>query len=307
MLIRDKETYAIVLKLNLAAVSPLVLPVGVQGQQSNENDGQETAGNAGVDTGAVVRSVLESENQAACDTTDTTETDQGRTAEGALPLATDVVGLVGHGGRDVRVGTSGDQEDGEVADARRTGEAHDGKTDQTQNHVEDDDRPADLVLVASPASRKHDEGTKDVRRSDQALRRSNSETHVLVQDDGEEVSQRVCDGGAVEEDLMTVSFRNSWTHLTTYESIAPDLGVETGTEEFGRGERFVLGITTIMVDTVDDELSLTLGDELPGLMGLVGEVNQRPVTNDTEEARQSTLDDEDPAPSGEALESVHLH
>lgn len=45
----------------------------------------------------------------------------------------------------------------------------------------------------------HDDGGKDVWRGDQALRSSNSETHTLVENDGQEICDGVCASGGQAE------------------------------------------------------------------------------------------------------------
>lgn len=82
--------------------------------------------------------------------------------------------------------------------------------------------------------------------------------------------------------------------LKTYHGETPDLDVHSTLEELGNGEWLGLGITTIPVDTVDDELGFALVQEFPALVCLVWEVDEGPVTDDTKEACKRAFDDEDP-------------
>ena len=72
----------------------------------------------------IPRRILGPEDRPPADTADAPESDKHRRAEGALPLAADVVGLVGECGGDIGVCARGDEEDAEVACGWRRGEAH---------------------------------------------------------------------------------------------------------------------------------------------------------------------------------------
>ena len=72
----------------------------------------------------IPRRILGPEDRPPADAADPAESDKHRRAEGALPLAADVVGLVGEGGWDIGVCACGDEEDAEVACGWRRGEAH---------------------------------------------------------------------------------------------------------------------------------------------------------------------------------------
>lgn len=94
------------LELLLAAASLAVLGLEVEGEQADDDEGETGSGDGGVDAGLVTgTSILGAEDEGANDTTDTTEPDEGGGTEGALPLATDVVSLVGEDGGNVAVGT----------------------------------------------------------------------------------------------------------------------------------------------------------------------------------------------------------
>ena len=208
------------------------------------------------------------ENQAACNTADTAKTDKSSAAERTLPLSTDVVGLVSHGCRDVRVRARAGKEDTEVSDTGVLVETHQGETDEDKDHVEDDDRSTGMVLVANPAGEEHDDTGKNIWRSDQALSRANAVAHTLTEDDGKEVGESVGDGGSVEED-----------HGET-----PHLDIRASSQELAKVEGLNERVTTIGLDAVDDELDLALVQEPPGLVLAIREINEGPVTDDTNKA-----------------------
>jgi hypothetical protein len=54
-------------------------------------------------------------------------------------------------------------------------------------------------------------------------------------------------------------------------------------------------------------LALSHAQEAPVLAPGVGEVDEKPVTRDTEEHGEDAFDNEDPAPAVEAREASHLH
>lgn len=82
--------------------------------------------------------------------------------------------------------------------------------------------------------------------------------------------------------------------LKTYQGETPNLDVGSTLEEPPKREWLGLGITTISVDTVDDELGFSLGQKFPTPVCLVWEVDEGPVTDDTKEACKRAFDDEDP-------------
>jgi hypothetical protein len=141
------------------------------------------------------------EDQSSSNTSNTTHTNQRRRAECTLPLSTDVVGLVRHDRGHVAIRSRSCEEDSEVPDARALVETHDRNTNDTQDHVEDDDGPSNVVLVTGPTSPVHNDRCERVWWSNKTLRRAGGEAHVLGQDDWEEVRKSVCDGCCVEEDL----------------------------------------------------------------------------------------------------------
>lgn len=57
-------------------------------------------------------------------------------------------------------------------------ETHDGQADEAKNHIEQNDGSAKVVFVSKPAGGVHDDGSKSVRRSNEALGSAGAETHV---------------------------------------------------------------------------------------------------------------------------------
>lgn len=269
-----------------------ILPFEIQVTETDEDDSDKTAGDASPHTRLVPRElVLLAEHQTARNTAKTTKADESSAAESSLPLTADVVGLEGHGSWDVAVGTGGDEEDTEVADVRTLGPAHDGESDEAEKHVEEDHGASDVILVADPSSCEHDDTSKGIGRRNETLSCSDAETHVSDEDDGEGVSKGVADGGGIEED----------------HSIGPYLPVGTASNELAELEGRDLSVTTITANTIDDPLALTATEERPCLALGVGEVDEEPVSSNTEGDCESTFDDENPAPASEIFSTVELH
>jgi hypothetical protein len=276
----------------LASVCLGVVPLEVQIAADDKNDSDKTACNTGPHAGLVSRQlVLLTEHQAASDTSKTTEAHKSGAAESSLPLTTDVVGLERHGSGDVAVGTGSDEENTEVSDVGALSPAHDGKSDEAKQHVEENAGTSDVVLVTDPSCREHDDTGKGVRRGDKTLGSSDAEAHVSNEQDGKGISEGVADGGGVKED----------------HGIGPDLPVGATAKEFSNLERRNLGIATITADAIDNPLTLTNTEERPSLALRVGEIDEKPVAGNTKGDSHSTFDDEDPAPASETFTTVELH
>lgn len=71
-------------------------------ESSNDNN-QSRRNDGGVDTWSVAWLVLRAEDRRTDYSTDSSCADEGRGGEGALPLAAEVVGLVGEDGGDIGV------------------------------------------------------------------------------------------------------------------------------------------------------------------------------------------------------------
>ena len=80
----------------------------------------------------------------------------------------------------------------------------------------------------------------------------------------------------------------------TYHCETPNLNICATLQELGDRKRFRLGITTVLVDTIDDEFCFSLIQEVPAFVGLIREVDEGPVTDQTKEAGKRSFNDEDP-------------
>lgn len=155
-----------------------------------------------------------------------------------------------------------------------------------------------MVFVAGPTRCVHENRCERIWWRNEALRCTDRESHVLRQNNGQEVCKRICDGRRVEEDLHTsVTDSKNTAIACSYHGESPDLDIQTTAKELLQAPWLWLCVTTILVDCIDDKLGLALVEEMPRGVGLVGEVNKCPITDDTQEDRKRSLDDEDPAPS----------
>ena len=67
-------------------------------------------------------------------------------------------------------------------------------TQQAETSVEDDEWRANMPLITKPCEAEHDDSSKHVWRSDQALRCTDTETHAFVQNDGKKVCNCISAG-----------------------------------------------------------------------------------------------------------------
>ena len=125
--------------------------------------------------------------------------------------------------------------------------SQDEQTDESQDGVEDDERPADVIFVSNPTEDDHEYARSCVRRRNKALRGGNAESHVQAEDYGQKVCDGVGLGGYGEEN----------------EREPPNLQVETCAGPLPEVEWFGDGVTTVPVDPIDDEANLTLVQEMP--------------------------------------------
>lgn len=105
----------------LTSVGFPVLASEVKAIDDHDDDDENVARNATVNTGAVVWTILRAEYQRTRDPANPAEADHGRGAESSLPMTTDVIGLVGHACRNATLCTRADEEGTEVSDTWLTG------------------------------------------------------------------------------------------------------------------------------------------------------------------------------------------
>jgi hypothetical protein len=192
--------------------TPSLLPIAngkVYRQDGDDHDNEQVASNSGIDTRTVCWCVFRPENQTSGNTTNTTEANKSRAAEGSLPLPADVVCLVGHAGWNVCVGTSSDQEDSEVLHSVALrislfgvslldvhwdivwGPYHNGQANQAKDGVENKNGATNVIFITNPSSNIHENSGEDVWWCDKALGSCHAEAHTFAQDDGQEVGNRI--------------------------------------------------------------------------------------------------------------------
>jgi hypothetical protein len=158
--------------LSLLLVGEVEVSIG----DGDDEDNDQRAGHASPETGLVAGSVLlsgdksvkvtqshgrvneeldEPKHQTSSNTANTTKRNQRRTAEGALPLAADVVGLPAHHVRDVGVCTRASEENTCVLSRDARCPAHHGQADDGDDGVGSDDRTSDAVLIGHPRRGEH--------------------------------------------------------------------------------------------------------------------------------------------------------
>lgn len=215
-----------------ASSSTLVSTPELQLKHGGNDDDQRTRDHRGVDAGPVPWLILLPEDSAAHDATDAAGADQGRRSKSALPLAADVVGLVGEDARHVGVGGRRGEEDAEVTDSDVCAEAEQSQTDDAEEGVEDDEGTAEVVLVTCRGSTLamvrdaglyersltedraavHPDGSNDVRRRNEALRGTDVEAHTVVEDDWQKVCDSVSPGRKVSTLVSAARMSNQMAY-----------------------------------------------------------------------------------------------
>ncbi|KAL8809914.1 MAG: hypothetical protein Q9200_003015, partial [Gallowayella weberi] len=118
--------------------------------------------------------------------------DERSAAERTFPLASDVVRLVRQHARDVGVGSSGGKEDAKVPSAIvAVCPAHDGETNDAKHGVECNTEAPLAVLVSEPSSQDHHNASENIGGSNEALSGPSIKAKPQVEDDREEVCERV--------------------------------------------------------------------------------------------------------------------
>ena len=75
---------------------------------------------------------------------------------------------------------------------------------------------------------------------------------------------------------------------------SPDFDVSTSFEELGERPWLGSSVSAVPVHAIDDEQGFSLGQKLPALVRFIGKIDNGPVTDNTQEACQSSFDDEYP-------------
>lgn len=242
-------------------------------QTNGDQDDQAVGNHARHDSWAVTWSINLTEHRGSDNATNTTSTDEGSRAKGTLPLATDVVGLVGEDGWDVGVGTDGGEEDTEVTGGLVLGKAEDRKTGKTEERVDDDGGGTVADLVGVDGLSEHEDTGSGVWWSDKALRLGDIETHLKTEDHWQEVGNGVGSDGAETEEGGK----------------APDLEIGSVLQVLAHVEGWSLDIGTVVLDTGNCKVDFGICEELPGAAGLVWEGNESEVTADGDAASKNTF------------------
>lgn len=173
---------------------------------------------------------------------------------------------------------------------------HNGSTDQAKEHIKNDDRSSDSVLVTCPSRRIHDNACKSVGRRNETLRSANAEPQICVEDDREEVSECVGDCCRVEEDhgVSPIKYQNQPVQGQIAVWVLPNLPIQTGLEEFSDFKFGCRCITTVGIDPLDDPCAFLIGEEASVGTFAIGKIDQKPVACDGNAASDDSLHDENP-------------
>lgn len=89
----------------------------------------------------------------------------------------------------------------------------------------------------------------------------------------------------------------------------PELKVFEMLDEFCASDRIGSGVVAVAVDACLDYVDVTGSEEgaVVPLQDLVGEIDDGKICNDPKDHGDDAFDDEDPSPSTEIANTVHLH
>lgn len=239
------------------------------GFQAHNDNGQNATSYASIESRMISWRVLVSKDQASCNPTDAAKANECRRAEGSLPLAADVIGLICHRRRNIRVRAGCGKENTEVAHTNTLGKAHKCEADNCHDHVENDNRTTDVVFVAEPARGIHNDAAEDVGRSNKALCSADIEAHAIFKNDWQKVGESISDRSGVEKD----------------QCVTPNFDVKATSEEAAKCEGLRLGIGTVGIDAVDDEVGLFSCKEVPVGLAVIRKANEEDIASDTKSNR----------------------
>lgn len=291
-------TYVSALDDQFSSSLLLVIEIKLEVEQAYSQNNQQRRCDASVKTWQVCWPVLTSENQTASNAANAAKSDQRGTAESTLPLAANVVGLVGHDLWDVAVGASTGEKDAKVASSHAVGPAHNGQTNDCEKSIEDDQRTTDVILIADPSGAKHDDSGKCIRGcnlkiasalaflypgyfnlSYQTLRCSNAEAHSNAEDEWQEEGEGIRHGCDTGED----------------KSESPNLNVEACRHELAKVKGLQRSVATVSVDAGDDEAAFFVSQEAFRLAAIIiWESDKENVTENGHNTCQDSFPDENP-------------
>lgn len=172
---------------------------------------------------------------------------------------------------------------------------HNWESREANEGIEDKDGSSHSPFVSDPGRAIHQDTGKGIGRCHQALRGADRVTHVVPENNRQEVGDRVGDSRQAEEN----------------HGEAPDLEVQARSSPLLEAERLDACVISVLGDSANDELAFLFVQEVPGSSrGSIREVHQEEVSNNSDDACQDTFHDENPSPaavaSDAALSSVVL-
>ena len=96
----------------------------------------------------ISRLVLRPEDRASTDASNPAESYEQSAAQGPLPLAAYIVGLISQSSGDIGIRARCHEEDAEISGVVGAGETHDWKADESDEGIDDEDGATDVVTVA---------------------------------------------------------------------------------------------------------------------------------------------------------------
>lgn len=134
------------------SLSALIRTLKLPHHTRRNHDRQSRSNNRRINTGSITRLILRSKHCTSHNPSNPTRSHESRARKRAFPLSTNVVGLEGENGRDIRIARSSGEKDSKVARSGVGGESQERKTDETEDGVEDDDGAAEVVFVSVPGT-----------------------------------------------------------------------------------------------------------------------------------------------------------
>nr|POF26260.1 hypothetical protein CFP56_22409 [Quercus suber] len=279
------------------------------GEQGDEDDEQDVAADADPDGGGVAGGLLGADDVGAGDAAGAVEGGDGGGGEGALPVAGDVVGVVGGQRGPVADVGAGGEEGADVADGDLPAEAEHGEAGDQAQAVEDDAGPAQHVAVAEHRRQQHGQHGVVVRRRGQQDRRVAAEAHPVLQDDGQEVGE--AGGDEVEEeehDGEAVDFEVAGVSEDFSPSEGFGLRVYISFDRVPRrgGWKRTLGVLTIPLNAKHRKLLLLVRKKPQALVRLVREIDHNEICRERDHNGDESLDEEHVAPARQPAFTVEL-
>jgi hypothetical protein len=87
---------------------------------------------------------------------------------------------------------------------------------------------------------------------------------------------------------------NAMKSREVHQCESPNFDVCASFEELGQRPWLGSSVSAVSVHAIDDEQGFSFGQKLPALVRFIGKIDDGPVSDNTQEACQSSFDDEDP-------------